>query len=463
MDTKKDMKHYNAIIIGFGKGGKLLAVDLAKRGQQVALIERSSAMYGGTCINIACIPTKSLIHQAKALGYRQLATFEAKAEAYRNAIAEKNEITAFLRKKNFDNLNDLANVDVITGVGSFISPTEIEVTTETENFVLSGDKFFINTGSLPVIPPIRGIRESQRVYTSTSLMELNVLPERLVIIGGGYIGLEFASMFAEFGSKVTVLESYPQLIGREDRDIADAVKKVMESKGIEFRLNAKIEEIVDTDEETIVSFSDSAEKTEHSLFADAVLIATGRRPNTESLNPGAAGVQTDERGTIIVDEHLQTTAPGIWAMGDVKGGLQFTYISQDDFRIVRDQLFGGETRTTADREPVAYSVFIDPPLSRIGLTEKEAIDKGYKVKTKTISVASIPRARVLGGTDGLLKSVVDADTGKILGCTLFCIDSSEVINIVTVAIKAGLDYTFLRDRIYTHPSMSESLNDLFTF
>lgn len=457
------MKHYDAIIIGFGKGGKILAGDLAKQGQKVAMIERSPLMYGGTCINIACIPTKALIHQAKVLGYRKLSTFEEKAEAYRQAIAGKNEITAFLRKKNFDMLNELPNVDVITGVGSFVSPTEIEVTTETEKMVLSGDKFFINTGSEPVIPLIEGIRESQRVYTSTSLMELDVLPERLVIIGGGYIGLEFASMFAEFGSKVVVLESYPRFLGREDADIADAVKKVMEAKGIEFRLNAKVEEIRDTDEETIVGYRDTDQQTVHSLFADAVLVATGRKPNTESLNPGAAGVRLDDKGAILVDEHLQTTAPNIWAMGDVKGGLQFTYISQDDYRIIHDQFSGRRKRTTLDREPVAYSVFIDPPMSRIGMTEREAIGKGYKVKTKAIAVATIPRAKVLGGTDGLLKSVVDADTGKILGCTLFCIDSSEIINTVTVAIKAGLDYAFLRDQVYTHPSMSESLNELFNF
>lgn len=457
------MKHYDVIIIGFGKGGKILAGDLAKQGQKVAMIERSPLMYGGTCINIACIPTKALIHQAKVLGYRKLSTFEEKAEAYRQAIAGKNEITAFLRKKNYDMLNDLPNVDVITGVGSFVSPTEIEVTTETEKMVLSGDKFFINTGSEPVIPLIEGIRESQRVYTSTSLMELDVLPERLVIIGGGYIGLEFASMFAEFGSKVVVLESYPRFLGREDPDIADAVKKVMEAKGIEFRLNAKVEEIRDTDEETIVGYRGTDQQTVHSLFADAVLVATGRKPNTESLNPGAAGVRLDDKGAILVDEHLQTTAPNIWAMGDVKGGLQFTYISQDDYRVIHDQLSGRRKRTTLDREPVAYSVFIDPPMSRIGMTEREAIGKGYKVKTKVIAVATIPRAKVLGSTDGLLKSVVDADTGKILGCTLFCIDSSEIINTVTVAIKAGLDYAFLRDQVYTHPSMSESLNELFNF
>lgn len=457
------MEHYDAIIIGFGKGGKTLAADLANRGQKVAMIERSAGMYGGTCINIACIPTKALIHRAKEIQNLHLKTYEERAKAYKQAIAVKNEITAFLRQKNFDKLNDSPNVKIYTGVGSFVSAGEIEVTTEKEKITLSGDKFFINTGAVPVIPPIKGIRESQRVYTSTSMMELDVLPERLVIIGGGYIGLEFASMYAEFGSKVVVLESYPQLVGREDSDIADAVKKVLEAKGIEFRLNARVQEITDTDEETVVSFRDVADQTEHGLFADAVLVATGRQPDTESLNLGAAGIRTNERGAIIVNEHLQTTVHDIWAMGDVTGGLQFTYISLDDYRIIREQLFGKGKRTVADREPVAYSVFIDPPLSRIGMTAKEAVEKGYEVMTRTIPVATIPRARVLGSTDGLLKSVVDANSGKILGCTLFCVDSSEVINTISLAIKAGLDYSVLQDQIYTHPSMSESLNDLFSF
>lgn len=455
------MKHYDAIIIGFGKGGKTLAADLARRGQTVAMIERSAGMYGGTCVNIACIPTKFLIHQAKLMSCRQLGSFQEKDKAYRKAIDAKNELTASLRQKNFNKLIDLPGVEVYTGVGAFLSATEVEVTTKTEKFTLSGDKIFINTGSLPVIPPIKGIRESMRVYTSTSMMEVTTLPERLVIIGGGYIGLEFASMYAEFGSKVVVLESYPQLIGREDRDIAESVKKVMESKGVEFRLNAQVEEIRDTDEETVVAYRNAADQTQHELFADAVLVATGRKPNVESLNPGAAGVKTDERGTILVDEYLRTTAPNIWAMGDVKGGLQFTYISLDDYRIIREQLFGNGERTMNDRNPVAYSVFIDPPLSRIGMTEKEALEKGFEVKTRSIPVSTLPRARVLGGTEGLLKSVVDAHTGKILGCTLFCLDSSEVINIIAMAIKAGLDYTFLRDQIYTHPSISEALNDLF--
>ena len=429
------MEHFDAIIIGFGKGGKLLAADLANRGQQVAIIERSAAMYGGSCINIACIPTKALIHQAQMIKELNLASFEEKAAAYRKAIIKKNEITTALRKLNFDRLNDHPNITVYTGVASFRSSRKIEVTTETDRLEIEGKRIFIDTGALPVIPPISGIRESRRVYTSTSLLELDLLPETLVIIGGGYIGLEFASMFAAFGSKVIVLENTTEFLSREDRTIAEAVRKVMENQGIEFHYFP-------------YSFGNG------SVFA-------GRQPNTESLDPGVAGIHLNEHGAIIVNEYLQTTASDIWALGDVSGGKQFTYISQDDYRIIRDQLFGKGSRTIVDREPVVYTVFIDPPLSRIGLTEQEAIAKGYEVMTKTIPVEAIPRARVSGNTNGVLKSVVNAKNGKILGCTLFCIDSGEVINNVALVMKAGLDYSSLRDQIYTHPSMSEALNDLF--
>ena len=457
------MEHFDAIIIGFGKGGKTLALDLAARGEKVAMVERSADMYGGTCINIACIPTKALIHRAKIAEYLSLKTFGEKAAFYRRAIQEKNAITADLRQKNFNKLNAYPNVEIYTGLGAFLSSHQVEVTTEKNRFVIEGDRIFIDTGAESIITPIRGIRESRRVYTSSSLMELEELPERLVIIGSGYIGLEFASMFAGFGSKVVVLENKPTFLQQEDPIVADTVKRVLEKKGIEFRLNAEVDSITDTDEESVVGYRQVVDQTEHSLFADAILVATGRLAATESLNPGAAGVRTDAQGRILVDEYLQTTAPHIRAMGDVKGGAQFTYISLDDYRIVRDHLYGPGIRNTRDREPIVYSVYIDPPLSRIGMTEQQAIAQGYEVMSKTIPVETIPRARVMGNTDGILKSVVDTRTGKILGCTMFCLDSHEVINTVALAMKAQMSYLFLRDQIYTHPSMSESFNDLFSF
>lgn len=456
------MNAFDVIIIGFGKGGKTLAAEFAKRGQKVAIIERSDKMYGGTCINIGCIPTKTLVHQAKMASALKDATFEERSEFYRNAVSVKESVTSALRNKNYHNLADNPNVTVYTGIGSFVSADVVAVRTATEEIRLTSKQIIINTGAETVIPPIEGIAGNPFVYTSTSIMELADLPRRLVIIGGGYIGLEFASMYASFGSQVTVLESYPELIAREDRDIAASVKETLEKKGIVFRMNAKVQSVNRVEDKAIVTFADSQTNEVFVLEADAVLLATGRRPNTKDLNLEVAGVEVDVRGAIIVDEYLKTTNPNIRAVGDVKGGLQFTYISLDDYRIVREDLFGDKERRTGDRNPVSYSVFIDPPLSRIGLNEEEARRQNRDIIVKKLPVMAIPRAKTLGETDGLLKAVIDKNTGKILGCMLFAPDSSEVINIVAVAMKTGQDYTFLRDFIFTHPSMSEALNDLFS-
>lgn len=456
------MNAFDVIIIGFGKGGKTLAAEFAKRGQKVAIIERSDKMYGGTCINIGCIPTKTLVHQAKMASALKDATFEERSEFYRNAVSVKESVTSALRNKNYHNLADNPNVTVYTGIGSFVSADVVAVRTATEEIRLTSKQIIINTGAETVIPPIEGVAGNPFVYTSTSIMELADLPRRLVIIGGGYIGLEFASMYASFGSQVTVLESYPELIAREDRDIAASVKETLEKKGIVFRMNAKVQSVNRVEDKAIVTFADSQTNEVFVLEADAVLLATGRRPNTKDLNLEVAGVEVDVRGAIIVDEYLKTTNPNIRAVGDVKGGLQFTYISLDDYRIVREDLFGDKERRTGDRNPVSYSVFIDPPLSRIGLNEEEARWQNRDIIVKKLPVMAIPRAKTLGETDGLLKAIIDKNTGKILGCVLFAPDSGEVINTVAIAMKTGQDYTFLRDFIFTHPSMSEALNDLFS-
>ena len=456
------MNAFDVIIIGFGKGGKTLAAEFAKRGQKVAIIERSDKMYGGTCINIGCIPTKTLVHQAKMASALKDATFEERSEFYRNAVSVKESVTSALRDKNYHNLADNPNVTVYTGIGSFVSADVVAVRTATEEIRLTSKQIIINTGAETVIPPIEGVAGNPFVYTSTSIMELADLPRRLVIIGGGYIGLEFASMYASFGSQVTVLESYPELIAREDRDIAASVKETLEKKGIVFRMNAKVQSVNRVEDKAIVTFADSQTNEVFVLEADAVLLATGRRPNTKDLNLEVAGVEVDVRGAIIVDEYLKTTNPNIRAVGDVKGGLQFTYISLDDYRNVREDLFGDKERRTGDRNPVSYSVFIDPPLSRIGLNEEEARRQNRDIIVKKLPVMAIPRAKTLGETDGLLKAIIDKNTGKILGCVLFAPDSGEVINTVAVAMKTGQDYTFLRDFIFTHPSMSEALNDLFS-
>ena len=454
------MKEFDAIIIGFGKGGKTLATELAQHDWKVAMIERSDKMYGGTCINIGCIPTKALIHQAELATLKKGLSFEERKADYRKAIAFKNNVTDKLRQKNYDNLAGNPNITVYTGEGQFVSPEIVRVTTKEETFELTAKHIFINTGAEAVIPPISGIQDNPKVFTSTTIMELEELPRQLIIVGGGYIGLEFASMYASFGAEVTVLEGFSALIPREDRDIAANVQEVLEKKGIRFILNANVQSVTNGEKEATLTYKDTASGELNTLQADAILLATGRKPNTESLNLKAAGVEVNERGAIIVDEYLKTTTPHIRAIGDVKGGLQFTYISLDDSRIVRDALNSGP-RTTANRGAVPYSVFIDPPFSRVGLSEEEARRAGYAVKIAKIPATAIPKAQVLRKTDGLLKAVIDAKTDQILGAHFFCEESHEMINLIKLAMDANLPYTVLRDNIYTHPTMSEGLNDLF--
>lgn len=453
------MKKYDAVIIGFGKGGKTLAGFLAGKGQNVALIEKSDKMYGGTCINVGCIPSKKLVNSTKVLKDKGLSSIEDKEKFYAESIENKNTLIGALRGKNYEMLASKENIKVYDGTGSFVSKNVVNVENNGENIQIEGEKIFINTGSTTIIPNIKGVKESNYVYTSTSIMELKELPKKLTIVGAGYIGLEFASMYSEFGSEVTVIDMGDRLMPREDEEIAERVKAILEAKGIKFLLKSKIEEISDRNDKGYVKIS--GKNGESEVESDAILVAIGRKPNTEGLNLEAAGVKTDERGAVAVDETLKTTADNIWAMGDVKGGLQFTYISLDDFRIIRDNVYGNGNRTINDRNVIPYSVFINPPLSRVGMTEKEAIEKGYEVKTGRLEAMAIPKGKIEGVTDGLLKTVVDAKTDKILGCTLLCNTSHEMINVVAAAIKAEQKYTFLKDMIFTHPTMSEALNDLF--
>ncbi|MBC3939688.1 MULTISPECIES: FAD-dependent oxidoreductase [Anaerotruncus] len=453
------MKQYDAIVIGFGKGGKTLAGKLGASGKTVAMIEKSDRMYGGTCINVGCIPSKSLVRSSGISHGHRNADFEKKQAFYAAAIEEKRRLTAMLRKKNFDKLDGNPNVTVFNGMGSFLSPTQVQVVSDRgETLVLEGKQIFINTGSTPVVPPIEGLRENPFVYLSEGLMDLEKLPRRLAIIGGGYIGLEFASIYAGFGSQVTVFEGAPVFLPREDADIAAEIKKALEAKGVAFQIGAAVKKVADAGDHAEVTFA--RESAEETLAADAVLVATGRRPNTDGLNAAEAGVELTPRGAVKVDEKLRTTAPNIWAMGDVVGGLQFTYVSLDDFRIVWSQLSGGDY-DAARRKNVPYSVFIDPSFSRVGLNEREAREAGRNVKVLTLPAAAIPKAQVLKHPVGLLKAVVDADTNKILGAMLFCEESYEMINIVKLAMDLDADYTVLGRQVFTHPTMSEALNDLF--
>ncbi|EGQ0314769.1 FAD-containing oxidoreductase [Staphylococcus pseudintermedius] len=439
------MNQYDLIVVGFGKAGKTLAKFAAQQGKRVAVIEKSAEMYGGTCINIGCIPSKVLVHDG------------IEAASFNDAMQRKRDVVNALNSKNYHNLADEETVDVINMTASFKSAHAIDLLNAQGEAVqtIEGKNIVINTGAKSVIPNIKGIDTSQRVYDSKAIMDLTQQPKRLVIVGGGYIALEFASIFANFGTTVTVLERSDQILKREDAVIAQQVTEDLTQKGIQFIYNAETEAIEDEADVTKVV-------TNQGTFeADAVLVATGRKPNTEGLNLEAAGVQLGQRGEIIVNDKLQTSADHIYAVGDVHGGLQFTYISLDDFRIVKSQLFGDGKRTLAQRGVVPYTMFIDPPMARVGMTATEAREKGYDILENQVAVNTMPRHKINNDTRGLFKAVVDAKSGQVLGATLYGQQSEELINIVKLAIDQQLPYAVLRDNIYTHPTMAESFNDLF--
>ncbi|EGQ2796346.1 FAD-containing oxidoreductase [Staphylococcus pseudintermedius] len=439
------MNQYDLIVVGFGKAGKTLAKFAAQQGKKVAVIEKSAEMYGGTCINIGCIPSKVLVHDG------------IEAASFNDAMQRKRDVVNALNSKNYHNLADEETVDVINMTASFKSAHAIDLLNAQGEAVqtIEGKNIVINTGAKSVIPNIKGIDTSQRVYDSKAIMDLTQQPKRLVIVGGGYIALEFASIFANFGTTVTVLERSDQILKREDAVIAQQVTEDLTQKGIQFIYNAETEAIEDEADVTKVV-------TNQGTFeADAVLVATGRKPNTEGLNLEAAGVQLGQRGEIIVNDKLQTSVDHIYAVGDVHGGLQFTYISLDDFRIVKSQLFGDGKRTLAQRGVVPYTMFIDPPMARVGMTATEAREKGYDILENQVAVNTMPRHKINNDTRGLFKAVVDAKSGQVLGATLYGQQSEELINIVKLAIDQQLPYAVLRDNIYTHPTMAESFNDLF--
>ncbi len=455
------MKQYDAIIIGFGKGGKKLAAELAGRNWKVAIVERSPHMYGGTCVNVGCIPTKSLIHESEYAEKRFYNDYPNQSKLYAQAVGRKNKLVSFLREKNYENVKNNPNITLYDGTASFLSGDTVKVTSDKEETVLKGKEIFINTGATPVLPAIEGIADSKYVYTSETLLGLDKLPAQLLIIGGGAIGLEFATMYAGFGSQVTLLEAGNRFLSKVDRDIAASMLESLERKGIQVRLNARIQSAYDTAEGITLTYTDSSDGTPYYLKGDALLLATGRKPMIEALNLQKAGVLVNGQGAVVVNEQLQTTAPHIWALGDVRGCEQFDYLSIDDFRIIRNQLFGDKKRNLNDRHPIPFAIFTDPPLAHIGLTEEEAVKQGHPIQVARIPAAIVPRARTLHNMDGMLKAVINSHTGRIIGCTLLCVDAPEVINTVALAMKAGLHYSFLRDFIFTHPSMNEGLNELF--
>ena len=417
--------HTQNLIIGFGKAGKTLAADLAKHGQQVVLVEQSAQMYGGTCINIGCIPSKKLIVESEQRGHNA-----DKAAVFAAAMNAKNTLIPKLRAANFAKLDNLDGVTVLNARAEFLDDRTVKLTDpDGGEQSLTAERIFINTGATP---------------------------RRLVIIGGGYIGLEFAFMFHAFGSEITILDGGDRFLPREDRDIAEEMLRVLNNKGIKVLQGVKIEAFRDNTADTSVITSQGEFTT------DAVLVGVGRVPNTQGLGLANAGIETDPSGFILVDDHLRVQGKNhIWAMGDVAGSPMFTYISLDDYRIVREQLFGDGKRNRADRTPFPTATFTEPPLAHIGLTETAAQQSGREVKVLKLKADAIPKAKILNQTDGLLKAVVDAHSGEILGVTLFCAEAHEIINLFKMAIDFRVPARYVKNQIFTHPTIAEGLNDLF--
>ena len=440
------MQKVQNIVIGFGKGGKTLAKFLAQRGEEVLVVERSPQMYGGTCINIACLPSKRLITEA------------ARGTDFAAAIQGKIQMVNQLRDKNYHMLADEKTVTVLDGIAHFTGNHTIAVKTASGLKEFEGERIFINTGATPNIPTIPGLKDSQNLLTSTTAMELPKLPKKLVIVGAGYIGSEFAAMFASFGAHVTMLDHHATFLAREDDDVATMVAENLQKLGVEIKMDVALKKVQDQDQQTILTYEEN--NHEQTITADKVLVAAGRHPVTEKLGLENTDIQLASDGAIKVDSHLHTTVPNVWAIGDVKGGPQFTYISLDDFRIIKSELYGDGTRQTTNRGVVPTSVFIEPPLSQVGLTEKQAQVAGKHYELFKMPVAAIPKAKVLKDQRGMLKMLVDRDTKTIIGATIYAPESHEIINMVALAMRAQLPYMMLRDQIYTHPTISEAFNDL---
>lgn len=453
------MNKYDAIIIGFGKAGKTLAGEFLKRNWKVALIEKSEKMYGGTCINVACIPSKTLVTLANKVPLFSFSSYEEKAAYYLTAIHEERRVVSLLRNKNYHKLADQANMHIYLGVGSFVSSHEVKITNKDQHEeIIYGDKIIIDTGSSSFIPAIDGLHIGENIYTSEQLLDEERLPKHLIIIGGGYIGCEFASFYRNFGSQVTILQDGITFLAKEDEDTSNEILKQFEKKGIEVTLGFNTLKVERNGQEVIVFGNVDGKQVE--VKGDALLVATGRRPNIKSLNLDLADVKTNSRG-IEVNEFNQTSQPHIYAVGDCNGGPQYTYISLDDYRIVRNHIFQESSYNKTNRGHIPFSLFINPPLARIGLTEKEAKQQGYSIKVAKMPTSSVPKAQVLGETDGFLKAIVDVKTNHVLGVTLLCAESYEMINQVKMVMDQNLPYNVLKDQIYTHPTMSEAFNDLF--
>lgn len=438
-------KHYDLIVLGFGKAGKTLAAKLGSMGKAVAMIEENPLMYGGTCINIACIPTKTMIIAAsKGLSYDQV-------------LNQREVVTSRLRNKNFGMLDTNEHVDVYTGHGEFISNKEIAVTAGEDKIILSGETIIINTGAVAIKPNIDGISATTGFYNSTEIQQLSPQPNTLGVIGAGPIGLEFASLYAKLGTKVTVFNIESGILKREEPIVQELANEYLTEQGVTILNDVTLNSVSNDGNKPVITANG-----QHYTF-DAVLYATGRKPNTANIGLENTDITTNERGAIVVNDTCESSVPGVYAVGDVNGGPQFTYISLDDFRIVFGALTGNGQYTLKDRKNIPYTTFLTPPLARVGFTEEDAINKGYTVKTKEMLVATMPRAHVNDYLKGAFKIVVNADNDLILGATLYSQGAEELINLIKMAMDNNIPYTYFKNQIFTHPTMAENLNDLCNF
>ena len=454
--------HYDAIIIGAGQSGGPLATALGQSGKKTAIIEREHV--GGTCINEGCTPTKTMVASARA------AYVARRSEDYgvhTGPISidmtvvrkRKRDIVDSFRGGSQSRLEKSENVDLLMGEAAFIAPKAIEVHLNDGSVQqLTGDLFFINTGEHPSAPHIEGI-ENVPYLNSTSIMELDVVPEHLLVIGGGYIGLEFGQMFRRFGSNVTIIQRGKQLLAREDADIAEEVVKILREDGIEVLLETNTSH-VSKDANGTIQLVVKTPDGERTLSGSHLLAGTGRMPNTDKLNLDATGVQVDKKGYIHTNDTLETNVAGIYALGDVKGPPAFTHISYDDFRIIRTNLIEHGKASITDRL-VPYTVFIDPQLGRVGLSETEAKQQGKNYKVAKMPMNYVARALEVDEPRGVMKVLVDPDTKLILGCAILGIDGGEVMAMLQIAMMGKLPYTVLQEGVFAHPTLAESLNNLF--
>ena len=456
-------EHYDAIVIGAGQAGVPLAVCLAKEAKlKTALVEREHV--GGTCVNEGCTPTKTMVASARvAYLARRGADYGVGTGPVTVDMARvrqrKRDIVNRFRNSSQRRLEKTEGLDLIFGEASFVDRRTLEVRQKDGTTRrLTADKIFINTGARPSRPSLPGL-DAIPVLDSTSVMELDTVPEHLLILGGGYVALEFAQMFRRFGAAVTIVQRATYLLPNEDEDVSEELAKIMREDGVEVLLEGNAVR-TERDASGGVRLMVRTPDREHTLRGSHLLVAVGRTPNTDRLNLAAAGVRTDDLGYIPVNAMLETNVPGIYALGDVNGGPAFTHISYDDFRIIRNTLLRGQRDGTTGRL-VPYVVFIDPQLGRVGMTEREAKAKGLNIGVAKLPMSHVARALEVAETRGFMKAVVDADTKQILGCAILGIEGGEIIAIVQLAIMGRIPYTVIRDTIFSHPTLAEALNNLF--